>query len=86
MERRYRHNVNQPPSQRISGMLCPRCSGFIPISMCQILSCDSVFCPCCGLRLDINSTASARAIKALKEMEKAKRRVEEASHFDGTKR
>jgi len=86
MEHRHRHQAYSQQPQWMSGMKCPNCDGFIPISMYQILAGSSVFCPRCGLRLDINTKDSARAIEALRKVEKAQRRVEETSHFDGSKR
>lgn len=36
-----------------NGLVCPQCERFIPISMYQIMVSSSIFCPACGLRLDI---------------------------------
>ena len=57
-------------------MPCPSCGEFIPISMQQILESSSIFCPSCGLRLDINKVASSKAIEALKKAEEAQKEAE----------
>lgn len=75
IERRQRRNTTAQQQKRISGMSCPVCNGFIPISMYQILE-SSIFCPSCGLRLDINKNASSKAIEALKKVEKAQKEAE----------
>ena len=46
---------------------------------------SSIFCPSCGLRLDINKSASSKAIEALKKVDAAQKAVESASKFDGTR-
>jgi len=73
----------QQPQQRISGMPCPECNGFIPISMYQLLSLNSIFCPNCGLRLEINKTASSKALDALKKVDAAEKEVKARSKFNG---
>ena len=59
--------------QRTSGIECPNCKGFIPISMMQIITASSIFCPACGLRLDLDNAKSQKAIEALKRLEEAQR-------------
>ena len=39
---------------RPSGMPCPQCKGFIPVSMQQVMTEHVIECPHCGLRLRIN--------------------------------
>ena len=63
-------------AQRPSGMPCPQCGGFIPVSMQQIITDPSILCPHCGLRLNINQQESRPAIDALKKFQQAQR------HFD----
>ena len=58
-------------AQRISGMPCPKCGGFIPISMFQIIADAAIICPHCGLRLSINRQESGRAIDALRKFQQA---------------
>lgn len=79
----HQRNNNQQSQQRLSGMPCPECSGFIPISMYQLLSLNPIFCPYCGLKLEINKTASERALDALKKVEEAEKEVKKRSNFNG---
>lgn len=67
------NTTNKNPQQRISGMPCPNCQSFIPISMHQLMSMNSIFCPVCGLRLDINKNSSERAGEALRKLEEIKK-------------
>lgn len=60
----------------MSGMPYPSCSCFIPITMYQILSSSSIFCPSCGLRLDINKAALSKSIEALKKVAEARKEAE----------
>lgn len=60
----------------MSGMPCPACNCFIPITMHQILSSSSIFCPLCGLRLDINKAALFKSIEALKKVAEAQKEAE----------
>lgn len=66
---------NKNPQQRISGMPCPNCQNFIPISMHQLMSMNSIFCPACGLKLDINKNSSEKAREALRKLEEAKKEI-----------
>ena len=76
------NNMNRQQQNASGGMPCPACNGFIPISMYQILTSPSVFCPICGLRLDINKPASSKAINALKNIAVAQKEVERCSKFN----
>ena len=76
IERRPRRNTTVQQQQRMSGMSCPSCNGFIPITMYQILESSAIFCPSCGLKLEINKAASSKAIEALKKVDKAQREAE----------
>ena len=66
--------TNKDQQQRISGMPCPNCQNLIPISMHQLLEAESIFCPICGLRLNINkdgiSDKSREILKKLEEIKK----------------
>ena len=74
-------------AQRPSGMPCPQCGGFIPVSMQQIIADSSILCPhdssilCphCGLRLNINQQESRPAIDALKKFQQAQRDFDKRS-------
>ena len=68
---------NVATANRPSGMPCPQCKGFIPISMQQIIMESSVVCPHCGLRLNINHPESQPAIEALKKFKEMQKQFEE---------
>lgn len=36
------------------GMSCPVCSGYIPLSVEQLLKADNIVCPHCSLRLHVD--------------------------------
>ncbi len=57
-------------------MHCPACNCFIPITMYQILSSSSIFCPSFGLRLDINKAVLSKSIEALKKVAEAQKEAE----------
>lgn len=80
---RYMENNNRGGQQRVSGMPCPSCQNFIPITMHQLLESNGIFCPACGLRLEINKQSSAKALDALRKVDAAQRNVEATSRFDG---
>lgn len=79
------NNSNQEPSQgyrqQVSGMNCPVCQKFIPISIEQLLHDGSIFCPHCGLQLSINRTESRHALDALAKVEDAMKKVKETETF-----
>lgn len=52
-------------TSRPSGLPCPKCGGFIAVSMRQITTEDSLLCPNCGIKLNINQQESRPAIEAL---------------------
>lgn len=64
----------QKPSQHTSGIPCPNCRQMIPISMQQMLMYRTIFCPSCGLRLDIDKNKSDKAIEVLRKIEEAEKR------------
>ncbi|MBQ5494972.1 MAG: hypothetical protein IIT76_07185 [Prevotella sp.] len=66
-------------AQRPSGLPCPQCGGFIPVSMQQIITDSSILCPHCGLRLNINQQESRPAIEALKKFQQAQRDFDKRS-------
>ena len=53
------------------GLNCPKCSFKIIISIEQLVSGNSIICPSCGLKLDIDSQKSKQAIKAVKKLDNA---------------
>ena len=75
---------NRPPmqqQQRVTGIPCPHCGNPIPTSIQQILYDNCLFCPTCGLKLNIGKNKSDKALKILAKVDEAQRRVEEESHF-----
>lgn len=45
-------------NKKPNGMKCPRCDSFIPISIEQITQSRALYCPVCGLRLEIDPIRS----------------------------
>lgn len=70
-----------PQQQKPSGMNCPICGGFIPISIQQILDAGQVVCPHCSLVLNINKSQSRAAIDALKKVNDAAGEVRSKEKF-----
>lgn len=60
-------NTSKEHQQRVPGIRCPHCGNFIPISIQQILYSKSLFCPTCGLKLDIDKRKSDKAVEMLKK-------------------
>lgn len=71
----------QQQQQRIPGIRCPHCGNLIPTSIQQILFSSCLFCPTCGLKLNIDKKKSDKALKILAKIDEAQRRVEENSHL-----
>lgn len=71
----------QQQQQRIPGIPCPHCGNLIPTSIQQILFSSCLFCPTCGLKLNIDKRKSDKALKILAKIDEAQRRVEENSHL-----
>ena len=44
--------------------------------MYQILESSAIFCPSCGLKLEINKAASSKAIEALRKVAEAQKEAE----------
>ena len=44
--------------------------------MYQILESSAIFCPSCGLKLEINKAASSKAIEALRKVAEAQNEAE----------
>ena len=68
--------------QRLPGIRCPHCGNFIPTSIQQILFSHSLFCPTCGLKLNIDKRKSDKALKILGKVDEAQRRIEDTSKFN----
>lgn len=68
--------------QRVPGVVCPRCNGFIPTSIMELLSASYLRCPSCLLQLDIDRQQSRTALDALAKVKGAQDNVEKASKFN----
>jgi len=67
--------------QKIPGIRCPHCGNFIPTSIQQILFSGCLFCPTCGLKLNIDKRKSDKALKTLQKVDEAQKRVEDEYKF-----
>lgn len=65
----------QQHQQRTPGIPCPQCGNLIPTSIQQILYSNSLFCPVCGLRINIDKRKSDKALKTLAKVEEAERKI-----------
>lgn len=65
-------------SQHMPGIPCPNCGNFIPTSIQQILFSKSLYCPTCGLRINIDKRKSDKALKTLEKIDKAQKKSEES--------
>lgn len=68
--------------QRPTGFGCPVCSGFIPISIAELLGTEVMLCPYCGLEIRINREHSKKAMDALMKVKEAEEGVRKASVFN----
>ena len=68
----------QHSSQHMPGMQCPNCGNFIPTSIQQILFSSSLYCPTCGLRINIDKRKSDKALKILDKVDEAQKKYEES--------
>ena len=60
--------------QRVPGIRCSQCGNFIPTSIQQILFSRTLFCPTCGLKLNIDKRKAEKALKILEKVDEAMRR------------
>lgn len=60
--------------QRVPGIRCSQCGNFIPTSIQQILFSHTLFCPTCGLKLNIDKRKAEKALKILEKVDEAMRR------------
>ena len=58
----------QQCEQRTPEIPCPHCRNIIPTSIKQILFSNSLFCPICGFKLNIDKCKSDKALKLLKKV------------------
>lgn len=52
---------------RTTGLTCPQCSGFIPLSLEQLLKSGSITCPHCNLHLTINRKVADKTREVLEK-------------------
>lgn len=69
--------------QKPSGLICPQCNKFIPISIRDLLTKKGIECPYCSLQLSIDRGKSQKALSALAKIHQAEKSVENASKFEG---
>ena len=72
----------QQHGQRMPGINCPHCGNFIPTSIQQILHSSGLFCPTCGLKINIDKRKSDKALEILAKVDEAQRKVEDTSKFN----
>jgi transcription elongation factor Elf1 len=75
------NNRNHQSQQRPSGFNCPVCTGFIPVSIQQLLSVERFVCPQCLLEIKLNKGESQKALDALAKVKSAEDGVKQASVF-----
>ena len=68
----------QQQQQRVPGIRCPHCGNFIPTSIQQILFSSCLFCPTCGLKLNIDKRKSDKALKILEKVDEAQKKSKES--------
>lgn len=73
--------IMQQDQQRVPGIRCPHCGNFIPTSIQQILFSSCLFCPNCGLKLNIDKRKADKALKILQKVDEAQKRIEDVSKF-----
>jgi predicted RNA-binding Zn-ribbon protein involved in translation (DUF1610 family) len=64
-------------SQYMPDMPCPNCGNLIPTSIQQILFSNSLCCPICGLKINIDKRKSDKALEMLKKIDDAQKKSEE---------
>lgn len=72
----------QQGEQRTPGINCPHCGNIIPTSIKQILFSNSVFCPTCGLKLNIDKCKSDKALKILAKVNEFQQKAENTSSLN----
>ena len=72
-KRQTRKNKNTMDTAQTTGLTCPKCSGFIPLSLDQLLKSREFLCPHCGLRLTIDRKPSKQDADTLEKNKHAER-------------
>lgn len=60
-----------------SGFPCPRCAETIRVDVARLLAGAPVYCGACGLRLEVDATASGASLQAAREYQQAMARARE---------
>lgn len=60
-------------TSKTTGLTCPKCNGFIPLSLEQLLKSSEFVCPNCGLHLTIDRKPSKQAQEALEKIKRTER-------------
>lgn len=60
------------------GLPCPACGTFIPISLAELLASHRLICPACGLHLEMDSSSSEKAMKALTALDAIQKQRDKA--------
>lgn len=63
---------------KTSGMSCPQCGGYIPLSLEELLTGRSITCPHCDLHLTINRKATRQVLDKLNESRSKSRKKTDA--------
>ena len=69
------NKANGGADPRPSGMPCPACNHFIPLTMEQILIADFFQCPHCGLRLKNNHQETSAALATLRKWKELQNKI-----------
>lgn len=77
MKEKMQSNGMQPSvAPKPSGMNCPVCNAFIPISIYELLYNGAIACPSCGVSFTINRALSKPAMIALEKVVNATQKAE----------
>ena len=71
----YIPTIPRMQQHQTPGIPCPVCGNLIPISIHQLLFDRALFCPICGLKLNIDKKKSEKALKILAKVDEAVGRV-----------
>ena len=66
----------QQHQQKAPGICCPQCNNVIPITIQQLAFSSVLFCPTCGLKLNIDKKKHEKTLKILENVDEAMRRVD----------
>lgn len=55
---------------RSPGINCPKCGHKFPVTIEQLLTSESIICPSCALKLELNKEKSKEALEAMEKLYK----------------